>query len=221
MAEANDVTEVTDKLDTLNVDGENIITPETSTSGNNGNLEANEQSGSDTTADSGPAVKLKTSLAQKSRNLSAKDKAKIAEMVKGLAKFKHAEEDIHTDSMTSKPKPSKEKKAKVKEVNKETDILVDQEYTCKPGDREKVVTELGANREVTVTEEISVGKTQKVKKNKGKKEKKKDMDKELDNEDEWEDVESEGEISRPSLTGEVLTGEFLCTVQDMRMNGKM
>ena len=69
------------------------------------------------------AVKLKSSLAQKSKNLSAKDKEKIAEMVKGLAKFKHAEEDVHID--TTQKKGKKEKKCKEVPVKKTAEMKDD------------------------------------------------------------------------------------------------
>ena len=214
MAEASDVTQVIDKLDTLNVDSQNLDTPQSSISiksdndlrkdsktgsesGSVENLETKEQPCSETVADLAPAVKLKTSLAQKSRNLSAKDKAKIAEMVKGLAKFKHAEEEIAMESKTAKQKPNKEKKAKKKELDKETEILGESETTFKPLDWEKADIESDAPKDKMVIIE---------KKDKGKKEKKKELKKEMDNEDEWEDVESEDEVSLPPRQN--LTGMF-------------
>ena len=208
MAEAKDVRELSDKLDNLNVDCESSNTPQSSATG------IIKETSSENVTDLASSVKLKTSLAQKSRNLSAKDKAKIAEMVKGLAKFKHAEEDIHIDSKTSKGKTSKEKKAKVKEVAKEYETFDQPESACKPGDRENEMAEAKVNREVSVTDKISAGISEKAKKKKGKKEKKNDLDKEVDNDDEWEDIESgdEGdEVSLPSL-GEAVAGELLCTI---------
>lgn len=79
---------------------------------NSDKLAGPERPASENISDS--TVLLKANLAQKSRTLSAKDKAKIAEMVRGLAKFKHAEEEMEP----KKPKGMKDKgkKAKIKEV---------------------------------------------------------------------------------------------------------
>lgn len=78
------------------------------------------------------AVKLKSNLAQKSKNLSAKDKAKIAEMVRGLAKFKHAEEEIEPRKTGKTEKRKKEKKKDppvhvAMETKEDKDLWVDVE----------------------------------------------------------------------------------------------
>ena len=76
------------------------------------------------------AAKLKSNLVQKSKNLSAKDKAKIAELVRGLAKFKHAEEDIEPrkEGKTNKQKKEKKKEPPVNvvvEINEDKDVWED------------------------------------------------------------------------------------------------
>ena len=56
------------------------------------------------------AVKVQQNLMQMTKNLSAKDKAKVAEMVKGLAKFKLAEEDVPDVEMRKEKKEKTDKK---------------------------------------------------------------------------------------------------------------
>ena len=56
------------------------------------------------------AVKVQQNLIQMTKNLSAKDKAKVAEMVKGLAKFKLAEEDVPDVEVRKEKKGKTDKK---------------------------------------------------------------------------------------------------------------
>ena len=69
------------------------------------------------------AVKVQQNLAQMTKNLSAKDKAKVAEMVKGLAKFKLAEEDVEVEVRNEKKGKTdkKGKKSPVKVVTETKD----------------------------------------------------------------------------------------------------
>ena len=58
------------------------------------------------------AVKVQQNLIQMTKSLSAKDKAKVAEMVKGLAKFKLAEEDVPDVEVRKEKKGKTDKKGK-------------------------------------------------------------------------------------------------------------
>ena len=57
-------------------------------------------------------AQVQQNLIQMTKSLSAKDKAKVAEMVKGLAKFKLAEEDVPDVEMRSEKKGKTDKKGK-------------------------------------------------------------------------------------------------------------